>query len=602
MKRYVQWPLLTFVLLLLAGVTLFPTAEASRGGKAPAQVTSGPQEKREAKKVSKKNLLDSSRSEPNVDRDVIVVGNPATDQAKTGAQPQGAGCSSITCPPNITQPNDPGECSAVVTYTAPTANGSCGTITCSPASGSTFPVGTTTVNCTSSAGPTCSFTVTVNDTKPPTLTCPQNIIVPVAPDSNGATVDYETPTASDNCPPAPAVNCSPASGSFFPVGVTQVTCTAGAFNCVNKTITHSSSQAITPGNSGRCQDMDGQFDNHYWRAFSLPVFSISGTFHVQSVDVGIQEATSSSSARPNAKPKKGISPNGVGGQFVTVLLHSNTGAAFPNGTLNFLNSTTLNIGDQSGTILNVPVNADLPSGSELVVEVFSPDGHGAGTSFFIGSNSAAETAPSYISAPDCGIPNPVTTAAFGFPNMHIVMNVNGCEDIPNPGAASCNFTVTVKPPRYWSTIGSGGTADEDSIALVRYDDFGARIKDGMTGTATMRYNITANYGISAFCPATHSTVYTRFRNSDNSGTHARVQFEIHRTNILSGGNDIIYTFSSDGLGNGNTFTSAVQSPEIDFDFSNYVYWIEATLFRDQAAQFADLGSIEIFESEGTICP
>lgn len=601
MKRLLLWPSLIVFLLLLAGVALFPSAEASRGGEFDPQKENGRQEKRETKKAPKKDR-DASKSEAATDRDLIILGSPATAGSKPGNEPQGAPCSGITCPANITQSNDPGACSAVITYPAPTPNGSCGTINCSPASGSTFPVGTTTVNCTSSTGPTCSFTVTVNDTENPTIVCPANIIVPVTAGFEGTNVDYTTPTASDNCAPAPTVNCSPASGSFFPVGVTQVTCIAGSSSCVNKTITHSSSQAITPGNSGRCEDSGGQFDNHYWRAFSLPAFSINGTFHVQSVDIGIQQASSSSSARPGKSAQKSVSPNGVGGQQITVLLHSNTGAAFPNGTLNFLNSVTLNISDQSGTILNVPVNADLPSGSELVVEVFSPDGHGIGTSFFIGSNSAAETAPSYISAPDCGFPDPVTTTAFGFPNMHIVMNVNGCEDIANPGSASCNFTVTVKPPRYWSTVGSGGTADEDSVAMVRYDDFSARLKDGVTGTATLRYNITALYGISAFCPATQSVIYARFRNSDNSGVHARVKFEVHRTHILSGGNDVIYTFSSDGQGAGNVFTSIAQTSAIDFDFSQYIYWIEATLYRDQATQLVDLGSIEIFESEGTVCP
>ncbi|MEK6304145.1 MAG: HYR domain-containing protein, partial [Acidobacteriota bacterium] len=60
-----------------------------------------------------------------------------------------AACTSITCPANVTQPNDPNQCGAVVTYPAPTSSGTCGTINCSPASGSFFPVGTTTVTCTS---------------------------------------------------------------------------------------------------------------------------------------------------------------------------------------------------------------------------------------------------------------------------------------------------------------------------------------------------------------------------------------------------------------------------------------------------------------------
>src|SRR5262249_7651113 len=58
-----------------------------------------------------------------------------------------------TCnlPANIVQNTDPGQCSAVVTYTA-TASDNCpgATIVCNPSSGSTFQKGTTTVNCTAS--------------------------------------------------------------------------------------------------------------------------------------------------------------------------------------------------------------------------------------------------------------------------------------------------------------------------------------------------------------------------------------------------------------------------------------------------------------------
>jgi subtilisin-like proprotein convertase family protein len=138
------------------------------------------------------------------------------------------GCTSITCPANITKSNDPNQCGAVVTYPAPTPNGTCGTINCSPASGSFFAVGTTTVTCTSSAGPTCTFTVTVNDTQPPTITCPANVTA--VTDQNCAaaacqTVTFPAPVASDNCPGVTVV-CNPPAGSCFPIGVTTVTCTA----------------------------------------------------------------------------------------------------------------------------------------------------------------------------------------------------------------------------------------------------------------------------------------------------------------------------------------------------------------------------------------
>jgi hypothetical protein len=75
----------------------------------------------------------------------------------------------LTCPSDIVVDNDAGVCSAVVTYTEPSGE-SCGTVTCDHPSGSTFPVGTTLVTCTSTAGPSCSFNVTVNDAEAPVIT------------------------------------------------------------------------------------------------------------------------------------------------------------------------------------------------------------------------------------------------------------------------------------------------------------------------------------------------------------------------------------------------------------------------------------------------
>jgi hypothetical protein len=130
----------------------------------------------------------------------------------------------ITCPSNITQSNEAGQCGAAVNYAAP-ATANCGTAMCSPASGSFFPVGATTVTCATDAGPSCSFTVTVNDTQAPTINCPPNVIQPFSPGQSSAIVNYPAPTTSDNCPNVVAT-CSPASGSVFPVGTTTVTCTA----------------------------------------------------------------------------------------------------------------------------------------------------------------------------------------------------------------------------------------------------------------------------------------------------------------------------------------------------------------------------------------
>ncbi|MEM8509793.1 MAG: BspA family leucine-rich repeat surface protein [Bacteroidota bacterium] len=94
----------------------------------------------------------------------------------------------ISCPVNILVNNDPGECGAVVTFAAPTASddrpGFSLAQTSGLASGSLFPVGTTTnaYTVTDAAGNTssCSFTVTVNDAEAPILDTsgdPTNMLV-----------------------------------------------------------------------------------------------------------------------------------------------------------------------------------------------------------------------------------------------------------------------------------------------------------------------------------------------------------------------------------------------------------------------------------------
>ena len=119
---------------------------------------------------------------------------------------------------------------AVVTYTA-TASDPDDAVSfqsCSPASGSTFALGLTTVNCTatdthSNTG-TANFNVTVVDTTPPALTLPANITVPPQ-DISGALVIF-TASATDVVDGTVPVSCVPASGSLFPMGQTTVDCSA----------------------------------------------------------------------------------------------------------------------------------------------------------------------------------------------------------------------------------------------------------------------------------------------------------------------------------------------------------------------------------------
>lgn len=101
-------------------------------------------------------------------------------------------------------------------------------VVCTPASGSTFPLGSTPVSCSTvdTAGnkATAAFTVRVQDTTPPVLTIPAGISVNAA-GASGALVTY-TASALDIVDGSVSVSCTPASGSTFPVGTTMVNCSA----------------------------------------------------------------------------------------------------------------------------------------------------------------------------------------------------------------------------------------------------------------------------------------------------------------------------------------------------------------------------------------
>jgi len=77
----------------------------------------------------------------------------------------------VTCPSNITTLSGPGQCSAVVSFSPSVTDNCSGVVpSCSPASGTVFPIGTTSVNCIATDGSgntaSCGFTVTVTNPSP----------------------------------------------------------------------------------------------------------------------------------------------------------------------------------------------------------------------------------------------------------------------------------------------------------------------------------------------------------------------------------------------------------------------------------------------------
>jgi large repetitive protein len=142
-----------------------------------------------------------------------------------------------TTPPVITAPSSftleaTGPAGARAAFSATAVDGLDGAVRvlCAPASGSTFPLGTTAVTCTATDAhgnvASSGFTVTVVDTTPPVLSSVPGPLTVEATGPAGAMVVYALPPATDLVAGAVPVLCVPAPGATFPLGTTTVTCTA----------------------------------------------------------------------------------------------------------------------------------------------------------------------------------------------------------------------------------------------------------------------------------------------------------------------------------------------------------------------------------------
>jgi hypothetical protein len=173
----------------------------------------------------------------------------------------------LSLPANITK-EATGPNGAAVSFNATASDAVDGNVdvTCDPASGSTFALGTTTVDCsaTDAANNTAtgSFTVKVQDTTKPELSLPANI-TEEATGPNGNVVNFNA-TASDLVSGSVNVDCSPASGDTFAIATTTVNCSAtdAAGNKATGSFTVKVQDTIAPSNFqfvGNINDNDSFF-------------------------------------------------------------------------------------------------------------------------------------------------------------------------------------------------------------------------------------------------------------------------------------------------------------------------------------------------------
>lgn len=182
-----------------------------------------------------------------------------------------------------------------------------------------------------------------------------------------------------------------------------------AAQSVAQSLAHTNDQTILTGNSVNCGQQGVHEDTGIWRTFDLAHFGITTAFCVRRIEFGIEEATA-----PCLQP-------------VTVRLYSDVDSQpAPISDLTLLAERTVLVGNQVGTLLSVEIGATVPAQSVLVVEVFAPRGPPASsTRFLVGSNNLGESAPSYLRAPVCSVPEPVDLDSLGLLGVHVVLSAHG---------------------------------------------------------------------------------------------------------------------------------------------------------------------------------
>lgn len=158
------------------------------------------------------------------------------------------------CPANMSVSTSNTTCDAVVSWTAPTASDNCAVLSQSgsPASGSTFALGTTTVTYTAAdAGGntgTCAFTVTVSDNVAPIAACHNAVVILDSLGNGSLTAAGVDNGSTDNCGP---VTLALSQGTFTCINAGTSTITLIVTDSHGNTSTcNASINVVAPAVSG----------------------------------------------------------------------------------------------------------------------------------------------------------------------------------------------------------------------------------------------------------------------------------------------------------------------------------------------------------------
>jgi hypothetical protein len=431
-----------------------------------------------------------------------IGSTPVTCTATDGAGNTGTGTFSVnvvdTTPPALVVPSDQAATTTApggiaVTYPAATATDvvdGAVTPTCSPASGSVFPVGTTTVSCSATdahgnpGSGSFKVTVTLIDNTPPVVTVPGPQSAE-ASSGAGAPVSFSA-SAVDNVDGSLPVSCSPGSGSTFPIGQTNVTCTA--------TDTH--------GNTGS-------------GSFTVTV----GDTTAPSINVPTGDIPAGATSSAGAVVSFSVSASDAVDGAVTPSCSQATGTTFAIGKTVVTCTATDSHGNHSSGSFNVVVSDTTPPTVTVTPPTPMPlEADGA-------SGTAATFAVSAADAVDGGLPASAISCSRAsgstFPLGKTTVTCRATDRAGNTGSSSFDVEVVDRVPPTLNvpaattvTAGADGTAPKGSGAVAAFLN-AAQARDRVDGNLAVTNDAPATFGI-----GTHTVTFSARDRAGNSATKA----------------------------------------------------------------------------------
>jgi len=320
---------------------------------------------------------------------------------------------------------------AIVNYTPPTVldeDANAPVVTCSPASGSMFPIAITTVTCTvsdaedSPTAVTATFRVMVGDADLALTGMPPDVTVQ-ATTASGAVAGYVMPKAVDEEAGA-TVTCDHNAGFLYPIGTTIVTCQASDPDDIPSTVTATFQVTVIDTDIG----------------VSLPP------------DITVNATGPSGAVVNYATPTGGDED----GNDVPVTCTPGSGSVFAIGTSAVTCSAAPDSDDTPSTrsiTFHVTVNdTDLALSSVADITAVATSSSGA-TVTFIPPSVIDEDSPT--AAVTCNWP---TTYTFAVGTTTVICQVTDYDDPPYPSTVQAIFHVIVIPDLKLASSTSPATA------------------------------------------------------------------------------------------------------------------------------------------------